>query len=134
MRKSFALNREPHEAEIGDTILQFVPEALGDEFLDGYMRLRDVQRAVGGDDDADPGDVRKVTGALREFLGELMLPESRTVFAGMQLPNRVLVQLVEWAAELYGGGSGSGGDARPTGPSSGSRPSRRTPGTPSKAS
>ncbi|WP_433856651.1 hypothetical protein [Streptomyces kronopolitis] len=53
---------------------------------------------------------------------------------GMRLPDRVLVELLEWAVELYGGGQ------RPTGLSSGSVQASPPPGTrgravsPSKAS
>lgn len=130
MRKSFALNTIPHEAEIGDAVLQFVPEVPGDEFLDGYTRLRDAQKTAADGEDTDPEHVRKVTAALREFLTEFMLPDSRQQFATMQLPTRVLMELTEWVAELYGGGASE----RPTGRSSGSPQPRRTPGTPSKAS
>ncbi|MCX5326275.1 hypothetical protein [Streptomyces sp. NBC_00120] len=54
--------------------------------------------------------------------------------AGMRLPDRVLVELLEWVVELYGGGQ------RPTGLSSGSVQASPPPGTrgravsPSKAS
>ncbi|WTW95385.1 hypothetical protein OG216_19275 [Streptomycetaceae bacterium NBC_01309] len=45
----------------------------------------------------------------------------------MRLPDRVLVELLEWAVELYGGGS------RPTSSSSGSVPQSRMPGTSGRA-
>ncbi|MFJ7489674.1 hypothetical protein ACIQZB_00185 [Streptomyces sp. NPDC097727] len=54
----------------------------------------------------------------------------------LRLPTRVLVELLEWVVELYGGG----GDARPTTSSSGSSTASRTAGSrltgpsPSKAS
>ncbi|MDX3068383.1 hypothetical protein PV518_40565 [Streptomyces sp. ND04-05B] len=47
---------------------------------------------------------------------------------GLRLPTRVIVELLEWVVELYGGGSAG---ARPTGSSNGSAtrsPSRGTPG------
>ncbi|MFZ3595034.1 hypothetical protein [Streptomyces sp. BH104] len=47
--------------------------------------------------------------------------------AGMRLPDRVLVELLEWAVELYGGGN------RPTGSSSGSAPASQPPGTRGRA-
>ena len=47
--------------------------------------------------------------------------------AGMRLPDRVLVQLLEWAVELYGGGQ------RPTGSSTGSAPASAPPGTRGRA-
>lgn len=135
MRKSFSLNTVPHEAEIGDTVLLFVPEAAGDAFIERYANLRDIQKKSNVDgEDFDPAQVREVTEALRDFIADFMLPESREAFSVMQLPTRVLVQLMEWVAELYGGGAGgTDGNGRPTGRSGGSPASRRTPGTPSKA-
>lgn len=50
----------------------------------------------------------------------------------LRLPDRILVQIMEWVVELYGGKTG--GDSRPTGSSSASpRPSSRA-GTPGKGS
>ncbi|MFD0208948.1 hypothetical protein ACFVH9_07410 [Streptomyces hirsutus] len=46
----------------------------------------------------------------------------------MRIPDRVLMELLEWTAELYGGGD------RPTGPSSGSSRASRRAGTASKGS
>ncbi|MEU1815132.1 hypothetical protein ABZ543_08035 [Streptomyces roseifaciens] len=46
----------------------------------------------------------------------------------MRLPDRVLVELLEWAVELYGGGGG-----RPSTSSNGSAQASRSPGTPGKA-
>lgn len=128
--RKFTLNTTPHEAEIGDTVLKFVPEVAADEFLDGYARLREAQKTANSlSGDEDLGDVRKVTSALREFLTDLMLPESREPFSAMVLPVRVLVELTEWVAEIYG----SGASDRPTGRPGGSASSRQTPGTRSKA-
>jgi hypothetical protein len=45
----------------------------------------------------------------------------------MPLPDRVLVELLEWVVELYGGGG-----TRPTGSSNGSAPASPSPGTPGK--
>jgi hypothetical protein len=47
----------------------------------------------------------------------------------MRLPDRVLVQLLEWAVELYGGGNGQ----RPPTSSTGSSPASRPAGTPGRA-
>jgi hypothetical protein len=157
MRRSFTINTEPHVAEVGEHELLFQPEVMGDEFLDAYTKLREVQSAGGVDVDdlanLDPAELRKVTAALRVFLAGLMLPESAEVFArwevkagsgkavlgtygtpeeaeaeaakkhgakvtdaSLRLPDRVLVELLEWVVELYG----SGATARPTGSSSGS--------------
>ncbi|MFE3378696.1 hypothetical protein [Streptomyces anulatus] len=79
--KSFAINKTPHVAEIGDDLkLEFEPEVMGDEFMDAYQLLRDTQRQSGVDLDdlsgVDGTDLRKVTRAVRVFLGGLMLPES----------------------------------------------------------
>lgn len=140
--RQFSIRTEPHVAQIGDVELKLVPEMVGSSFLDGYEKLREAQKDGSGDG-TDPASIRRVTTALREFLSSMMLPESAETFAGMELPDRILIQLVEWSAELYGGGSGSAagngkgngsGGGRPTMPSSGSASSRRSPGTPSKAS
>lgn len=53
---------------------------------------------------------------------------STLVDKSMRLPDRVLVELLEWVVELYGGGS------RPTSSSNGSAPASRTRGTPGRAS
>jgi len=121
--RKFALNTTPHVAEIGDTKLLFQPEVMGDDFLDAYEKLRAVQKEAKADDpaNADPAELRKVTKALRDFLSDLMLPESRDAFAQIRLPDRILVELLEWAVEQYG--------ARPTGSSSGSAQASPTPGT-----
>ncbi|MGW2525317.1 hypothetical protein ACWC09_52035 [Streptomyces sp. NPDC001617] len=151
MRKSFALHTEPHVADIGGTELLFQPEAMGDDFLDAYVELRDVQKAKGIDLDnlseADPADVRKTTRALRLFLARQMLAESAELFLRLdvvkdgeaeayaakhqgarvvdapRLPTCVTVELLEWVVELYGGG----GD-RPTGSSSASATASRQAG------
>ncbi|MFF5968285.1 hypothetical protein ACFY64_32085 [Streptomyces collinus] len=47
----------------------------------------------------------------------------------MRVPDRVLLELLEWSVELYGGGND-----RPTTPSSGSSRASRRAGTPGKAS
>ncbi|PWI15946.1 hypothetical protein DI272_18595 [Streptomyces sp. Act143] len=47
----------------------------------------------------------------------------------LRLPDRVLVELLEWTTELYGGGND-----RPTTPSSGSSRASRRAGTPGKGS
>ena len=118
MRRSFSLNTVPHEAEIGDVVLQFEPEVLGSKFLDQYALIKDAQKAAAAAGEGDPSALREVTGALREFLSAFMLPDSREVFAGMVLPDRVYVQLLEFLAEAYGMGAGE--TPRPTGSSSGS--------------
>ncbi|WP_331723353.1 hypothetical protein [Streptomyces atratus] len=109
-RKSFALQTEPHVAEIGDDIeLEFLPEVMGDDYLDALGRLQDRYKNLGIDlsgdiDEAPPEALREVNAALREFIGSLMLPESAERFSTMRLPDRVVVALLEWSKEIYGGG------------------------------
>ena len=162
--RKFTLNTAPHEAEIGDTTLLFIPEAAGDEFLDGYARLREAQKtATGSAEDSDPGDVRKVTAALREFLADLMIPESKELFTRIDLieggevvksvhtwteadaftseqPGREAVhhmrlppRVLVALTEWSAELYGGGASDRPTGRPGGSASSRRTPGIPSKA-
>nr|WP_237498022.1 hypothetical protein [Streptomyces sp. SID8377] len=153
--------------------MQFLPEVMGDQFMDAYSGLIEAQRTASGIDledlsTVDANQLRGAARAMRTFLAELMLPESAELFTRvhvvkdgqvlMQLPNReaaqeyadqveggpaqvvdafplpdrILVQLLEWVVELYGGGAGE----RPTGPSSGSatasrRAGRRGMGVPS---
>ncbi|GAA2948122.1 hypothetical protein ACFPN0_15320 [Kitasatospora cinereorecta] len=167
MKKTFQLHTEPHVAEIGDVELLFVPEVMGDEFLDNYERLREAQTSIGVDvsdlNKVEPAKLRQVVGSLRLFLARLMVEESAERFArwdvvvagktvsthgdpdlaavaaakrknatvvdkSMRLPDRVLVELLEWAVELYGGGG-----SRPTLSSSGSAQASPNPGTPGKA-
>ncbi|WP_228995203.1 hypothetical protein [Streptomyces sp. DH8] len=156
--RTFALNTEPHIATVGSVDLGFQPEVMGDDFMDGYMALRDAQRGAGVDvenlEDADPSVLRGVTNALRSFLADLMVEDSAKLFLSadvvqarevvgtyatwaeaeaaaadldgasarwtLRLPDRVIVELMEWVVELYSGGS------RPTTSSSGSsRPPSR---------
>ncbi|MGW5925229.1 hypothetical protein ACWF2L_03145 [Streptomyces anulatus] len=160
--KSFAINKTPHIAEIGDDLkLEFQAEVMGDEFMDAYQKLRDTQRQSGVDLDdlteVEGNDLRKVTRAVRVFLGGLMLPESAArmlrldvvadgkvvesledldaalaraeelegarVVDGLRLPDRVLLQLVDWVIELYSGGQ------RPPTQSAGSSTTSRPAGT-----
>ncbi|MBC9729256.1 hypothetical protein [Streptomyces sp. TRM68367] len=141
--RTFALNTEPHVADIGGTKLEFQPEVFGDEFMDAYVELREAQKAKGVDMDnlvdADPADVRRTVRALRLFLARQMLEDSAElilrlnvvkdgktletfrdlddaeeyaaqhqgarVVDAFRLPTRVIVELLEWVVELFGGGS-----------------------------
>ncbi|MFD3848195.1 hypothetical protein ACFWVB_20180 [Streptomyces microflavus] len=154
MKKSITLSTEPHEAEIGPYRLFFQPEMYGDEFLDAYSQLQEVQRALSGGDveSMSTDQLRMLYSQMRRFLSRLMTEESAAEFlrfvvrdadgtvlsvhteredaeteaarlegAGVadesiRLPDRVLVELLEWVVEVYGGGN------RPTGSSSGSAP------------
>ncbi len=144
MKKTFALNTEPHVAEIpGVADLEFIPEAMGDEFLDAYQEMRQTQRERTGVDvdqvrGGDVDGLRKITGGLRIFLSRLMLPDSAELITrvdvvragtvlesfptweeateyadkegdgarpvwGLRVPDRILVQLLDWTVELYTG-------------------------------
>lgn len=127
--RSFALNTEPHRAEIGDAVLLFEPEVAGDVFLDAYATIRDAQKAISGVENPEPEQIRNVTAALREFLASFMLPESQPVFAELRLPDRILTELLNWIMEIYGAGAGGENGPRPTGRSSASATPRRTPTT-----
>lgn len=156
--RTFALNTQPHVADIGGTKLEFQPEVFGDEFMDAYVELRDAQTAKGVDMDnlaeADPKEVRRTVRALRLFLARQMMEDSADlflrlnvvkdgetletfpdldeaeeyaaqhegsrVFDALRLPTRVIVELLEWVVELFGGGT------RPTSSSAASStPSRQ---------
>jgi hypothetical protein len=159
-RRSFALNKTPHVADLGDVELKFQPEVMGDEFLEGYVNLQAAYQGLSGGvgNDGAGMDLEQAAGIIRElrtFLLNLLLPESKEVFSrfvvlaggkevsvhltrtsaeiaadgvkgatvrdeSLQLPLRVLMEILEWIATLYGG------DARPTGSSTASSsPSRR---------
>lgn len=118
--RTFNLNTEPHEAIVGDVTLRFEPEAIGSDFLAAYTELQDAQARVqrltakgssstkhARPDKLSAEDIASVTTAMRNFVSRFLLPESVPVFEGMRLPDRILLQLVEYAAELYGGGSGN---------------------------
>jgi hypothetical protein len=108
--KKFSLHTEPHVAEIGDDLtFAFRPEVDGDAFLDAYDSLRERYSGLhlGGGADLDgvqTSDLREAIGAVRTFLAELMLPESAARFETAKLPNRIIMQLLEWVMEIYGGG------------------------------
>jgi hypothetical protein len=106
--KKFAINQEPHKAEIGEHTILFQPEAVGAAFVQAYSGLREVQKQVtAAGDEVDADLLTAVNTEMRAFLARFMLPESAELFETLKLPDRVLVQLLEWVAELYGGGSGN---------------------------
>lgn len=107
--RSFAINTKPHVATIGKYKLSFEPEVLGAEFADAYATLSGAQKKVkAAEDDIGATELMAVNASMREFLSRFMLPDSKELFETVRLPDRVLVQLLEWIAELYGGGSGNG--------------------------
>jgi Holliday junction resolvase-like predicted endonuclease len=161
VRKSFALNTEPHVADIGGTEFHFHAEIMGDDFMDAYAELREQQQAHGLDlgnlSEVDPSAIRRAMRGIRLFIARQMLPESAELFTRLdvvangdilgsfhdldeaetaaaehkgarvvdsfRLPSRVLVELLEWVVELFGGGS------RPTTSSSASATASRKAGT-----
>lgn len=116
--KSFSINTEPHVANIGNHRLEFLPEVVGTDFAEGYATLVEVQQKVkttkasstkhAKAEGMDPKTLRELHDGMRAFLSGLMMPDSQELFATLRLPDRILVQLLEWVAELYGGGSGKG--------------------------
>lgn len=118
--RTFEIRTEPHLATIGEDTLAFTPEVIGADFAQAYDKLRQVQSKVKAaqagkasstkhaKEDGIGSDVlSELSAAMREFVGGFLMPESVTVFAAMRLPDRILIQLMEWVAELYGGGSGN---------------------------
>jgi hypothetical protein len=114
-KKAFALNTEPHVADIGGTELPFKPEVMGDDFMDAYTELRDTQQSGGVDVDdlsgVAPAPLRQVSRALRSFLAHLMLEESAESFTRLDVVKagdtlKSFTGLVE--AEAYAAKAGSG--------------------------
>lgn len=106
--KSFAINTDPHVATVGPHTLTFEPEVVGAEFAQAYAGLKAAQKQVKkAGDDIGPDELLAVNAGMRDFLARFMLPDSKELFETLRLPDRVLVQLLEWVAELYGGGSGN---------------------------
>jgi hypothetical protein len=125
----FEIATEPHPVKIGNTYLEFKPEANGAAFIQAYADLRRVQDSHAGAENGDASDVIAVVEAVSAFITKFLLPGYVDAFKELDAPHRVLVQLVEYLAELYGGGA----QERPTGPSSGSAARRRKPGNPGSA-
>lgn len=114
--KTFALRTEPHTATVGPHQFLFQPEVNGAEFVQAYaaLRLSTAQQAKpkkGEEAEVTPEALEATDAALREFLSTFMLPESAEAFEPVRLPTRVLVELLHWVVELYGGGA----KERPTG-------------------
>ncbi|MEV0982385.1 hypothetical protein [Streptomyces sp. NPDC049915] len=84
MRKTIALNTEPHVIAVGPHELEMQPEVYGDEFIDAYVDLQEAQAAKGVDlenlEGADPASLRKTIRAVRVFLARQMLPQSAEFF------------------------------------------------------
>lgn len=116
MERVFEIRTEPHTARIGGAALLFQPEVIGSEFMTAYAKLREAQRKVTGSkgnsskparaEDTSPETLAEVTAAMHSFIRGLLLPESVPAYDALRLPDRVLIELIEWTAELYGGGTG----------------------------
>lgn len=114
--KTFEIRTEPHVASVGKTQLLFQAEVIGAEFAQAYGELRAVQQKVKGnkasstkhakEEATDPAVLIELHEAMRSFIRGFLLPESQTVFDGLRLPDRILIALMEWTAELYGSGAG----------------------------
>lgn len=123
MERVFEIRTEPHRAVIGQNTLLFQPEADGAEFVSAYGKLQQKQEEAASLEkprkasstkhaksplsETELSTVAVLEAAMRDFLAEFLLPDSRDVFKGLKLPQRVLIELIEWVAELYGGGSGN---------------------------
>ncbi|AKA61671.1 hypothetical protein SEA_YDN12_4 [Streptomyces phage YDN12] len=118
--KTFEIRTDPHEAVIGPHTLLLEPEVIGAEFAQAYAAIREVQGKVKSAqaskgsstkhakaDGLDADVLTELSEAMRSFVRRFMLPDSQAVFDGIRLPDRILVQLMEYVAELYGGGSGN---------------------------
>lgn len=118
----FSIRTEPHRAVIGDVTLLLVPEADSGKFLDAYTNLQATQsllksgkarkassskHAKGDAEHVDTETLAKLNSVMREFVTKFLMPESLDVFRDMHLPDRILLELIEFAGELYGGGSGN---------------------------
>lgn len=118
--KTFEIRTDPHEAVIGSHTLLLEPEVVGAEFAQAYSAIREVQGKVKAAqagkssstkhakaDGLDAEVLTELSESMRKFVRRFMLPDSQVIFDGLRLPDRVLVQLMEYVAELYGGGSGN---------------------------
>lgn len=105
MERSFALNTTPHVAVVGPHRFEFECESNGAEFADAYSALREAQRAItDAGENVGAAELKIVSAGMRNFVTRFMLDESKAMFASVTLPDRVLVQMLEFVAELYGSG------------------------------
>ncbi|MFJ4627198.1 hypothetical protein [Streptomyces sp. NPDC088847] len=92
-RKKITLNTEPHVVEIGDTELEFLPEVMGDEFVEAFGELKEAQKAASGLDlddlsTLDPSLIRGAARGMRSFLARLMLPETAELFTRINVVDK----------------------------------------------
>lgn len=105
----FEIRTEPHVANIGGTRLLFQPEVNGAKFAHAYMVLKGTRDAITkAGDNVSAELLEEASTGLRVFIDTFLYDgDSRAAFGKLDLPDRVLVQLLEFTAELYGGGSGN---------------------------
>ena len=114
--KTFEIRTEPHTAVIGALKLLFQPEVPGALFASAYSGLKEAQRAItDAGDNVGAAELTAVNEGMRAFIESFLVPESVTAFDAAVLPDRVLVQLLEWTSELYGGNQGNDRGGQSTG-------------------
>lgn len=104
--KKFHINTERHGAEFGNVTLWFPAEVNGAAFASAYADVMEVQAGV-GDLEKNPKGLVKLEASLREFLTQILEPESHGDFEKLGLSMKSLTELIEWVTELYGGGPGN---------------------------
>lgn len=110
--KSFAINDEPHVAKLGSVEFLFKPEVIGADFADAYAILREAQAEIAaaskaGGESMSGETLKKMNESMRSFIRSFLMDESKKAFDTTAIPDRVLIQLMNWTAELYGGGQGN---------------------------
>lgn len=106
--KTFAINTEPHVINIGTAKLLLEPEVIGAEFAEAYAGLKVAQKQItDAGDNVGSEELLAVNEGMRSFLRRFMLADSKEEFDHLILPDRILVQMLEFVAQLYGGGSGN---------------------------
>lgn len=103
------------------TMRTFLKELMTEESAKQFIRFEVVKagktvEAFGSREEAEEHAAGLKSGA-------------KVVDKSMRLPDRILVQLLEWTIEIYGGS-----DSRPTGSSTASSPASRPAGIPGKGS
>lgn len=118
--KTFEIRTENIPIMLGTRKISLIPEVNGATFAAAYDKLRSVQQKVkasGGNkasstkhakaEDIDSSVLAELSVAMHEFVTGFVAHESRVDWDSMMIPDRVLVQLMEHCAELYGGGQGN---------------------------
>lgn len=119
--RTFSIRTEPIPFRVGDTRLFLVPEADGADFVEAYEELRTAQARLTGRkatsskpgkaEDVSAQSLRQVSTALRAFVDRFLTEDSKAVFADLKVPDRILVEITEYLAEVFGGGSGNRDEA-----------------------